>query len=645
MDKSVPVSRFSRPLKTSAAAVALTLLLGMLIAVVSGPSTAFADGGTASLSGTVTDASAPGTDIADVSVEIDSQDGQYADLTTTADDGSYAFSAIPAGSYTLSFQPAQGSNFLIQLWQNKSINDPATYFPVADGQVLTGMDAALKPGATISGTVDGVDAPGVGLADVDVEVQSADGGSGSGQASTDADGNYSVVGLPADTYNVQFQVNDGIHIGQWWNNQPTFATAGLVTVGNAAAVANIDAHLAVGATISGRVDVAGSPDTPLAGATVTAFGPGEFTIQSTTTDDSGDYTITALPDAAYTVMFEGPDGTNLGTQYWQDAATLADATPVSATDTHPATGIDAVLSPGATISGTVFAPGKPKIGLANVDVSIFSAVGGGPVASATTNRHGRYSVSGLAAGSYSVSFFPQPDAHAAVEWWGGTFIQTGAKSVTVTAGQTVTHISQQLIVGSKISGTVVDAGTPTSPDGNVEVALWASDQVQGKSATPPRQTNTDASGNYSFPNMGPGTYTIFFGEEGPDFLGQWWKDEPTQAKATRLVVTLNKPSSGVNATLAPSVIKAGTPRIVGQARVGRTLTAKPGVWKPKSIIFTYQWLRNGVAIPGAISTTYIPTTTDIGATLTIAVTGEIPATESEGRRQTVTSAPTRAVRA
>ena len=639
----------SQPLPFSAARkrpalVAFVLVLALLGAVLSAlgqASSARAEGGTASLSGTVTGAS---SGLQGVFVQIISQDGQYEDNASTAQDGTYSFATIPAGSYTLDFQPAQGTNFLEQWWQGKPTQSTANYFTIVDGQTLTGFDAGLLPGATITGTVDGADALGVGLADVNVSVQSLDGSAG-GQGVTDADGNYSVVGLPASTYDVQFQPQDNVHVAQWWNNKPTFATAVDVAVSSAGTVSGIDAHLAVGATISGTVDSAGSPAVPLAGAEVSATSIDELTNARATTDASGNYTITGLPDGTYTVEFDGPDGTNYGTTLWQNATTFQTATPVTLSSNHSAAGIDAVLSPGATISGAVYAPGSPKVGLADVEVNIFSTSGGWSVGSANTDRHGRYHVANLAAGSYSVQFVPMPDSNAAIEWWGGSFIETGAKTVTVSAGQTATNISQQLIVGSAISGTVVDAGTPTTPDSNVEVVLWPSDQVPGNQFFPPLEAFTDASGNYSFANIGPGTYTVLFGEEGPNFESQWWRNKPTQAKATKLVVKLAKPSTGVNATLAPAVITAGTPRIVGQARVGITLTVKPGVWKPRSVIFTYQWLRNGVAISKATGSTYLLTSADVGAKLSAQVTGEIPAAESQGQQEVVTSAPTHKVRA
>jgi peptidoglycan/xylan/chitin deacetylase (PgdA/CDA1 family) len=63
------------------------------------------------------------------------------------------------------------------------------------------------------------------------------------------------------------------------------------------------------------------------------------------------------------------------------------------------------------------------------------------------------------------------------------------------------------------------------------------------------------------------------------------------------------------------------PTITGTPKVGQVLTAVPGAWGPGTVAFTYQWLRAGVAIPGATGATYKPGDSDIGATLTVSVTG------------------------
>lgn len=63
------------------------------------------------------------------------------------------------------------------------------------------------------------------------------------------------------------------------------------------------------------------------------------------------------------------------------------------------------------------------------------------------------------------------------------------------------------------------------------------------------------------------------------------------------------------------------PTISGTGRVGSRLTASAGAWRPSPVTLTYQWRRNGAAIAGATSRTYVLTKADAGASVTVSVRG------------------------
>ncbi|WP_160158508.1 excalibur calcium-binding domain-containing protein [Cellulomonas sp. SLBN-39] len=63
------------------------------------------------------------------------------------------------------------------------------------------------------------------------------------------------------------------------------------------------------------------------------------------------------------------------------------------------------------------------------------------------------------------------------------------------------------------------------------------------------------------------------------------------------------------------------PTISGAGRVGSRLTASAGAWRPSPVTLTYQWRRNGAAIAGATSRTYVLTKADAGASVTVSVRG------------------------
>ncbi|MGC4175166.1 glycosyl hydrolase 53 family protein [Demequina sp.] len=58
----------------------------------------------------------------------------------------------------------------------------------------------------------------------------------------------------------------------------------------------------------------------------------------------------------------------------------------------------------------------------------------------------------------------------------------------------------------------------------------------------------------------------------------------------------------------------------GYAKVGNTLNAHRGIWSPSPSSYKFQWLRNGVAIPGATSVTYKLTSADKGKKVSVKVT-------------------------
>lgn len=86
------------------------------------------------------------------------------------------------------------------------------------------------------------------------------------------------------------------------------------------------------------------------------------------------------------------------------------------------------------------------------------------------------------------------------------------------------------------------------------------------------------------------------------------------------VYAVNKAANNQVIKITPKAVTPGTPAISGTARVGRTLTAIDGEWSEGADL-TYQWLRNGVAIPAATKKTYTTTVADYRRNLSVRVTG------------------------
>ena len=100
----------------------------------------------------------------------------------------------------------------------------------------------------------------------------------------------------------------------------------------------------------------------------------------------------------------------------------------------------------------------------------------------------------------------------------------------------------------------------------------------------------------------------------------------TGPSAKAYAATYNPTNVTLSVNPGPGSIQA--PTITGTPAVGQTLSCSSGTWSPKNQTFTYtyQWNRDGSAISGATSTTYLVDPSDQGHTLTCSVT----ATDNSG---------------
>lgn len=85
-------------------------------------------------------------------------------------------------------------------------------------------------------------------------------------------------------------------------------------------------------------------------------------------------------------------------------------------------------------------------------------------------------------------------------------------------------------------------------------------------------------------------------------------------------VTTSKVSSLTTAVATGTFASAPTPTISGTAQFGQTLTAVTGTWS-NSATLTYQWKRSGSATVLGTAARYTVGVADVGATLTVTVTG------------------------
>src|SRR6185437_16569201 len=83
---------------------------------------------------------------------------EQGDGAVTGPKGGYSITGMRAGSYTLDFEPGCGftntsTSYAPQYYDNALNHSAATPVHLTSGQVLTGINAALQSGGTVTGQV------------------------------------------------------------------------------------------------------------------------------------------------------------------------------------------------------------------------------------------------------------------------------------------------------------------------------------------------------------------------------------------------------------------------------------------------------------------------------------------------------------
>jgi acid phosphatase len=189
--------------------------------------------------------------------------------TSTDNNGSYTFSNVPAGSYSVtashSGYNSQTSSVSVTAATTSTLNFQLTPISTTSPGTISGKVTNISTGGAISGAT-----------------VSYSGGS----TTTDTGGNYSFANVTPATYNVT-----ATHSGY-------FAETKSVVVGSGAA-ATLNFALATGGKVAGTVT--NSTGTVISGASVTITGGSISTTVNTTTNSSGVYNSNWVPVGSYTV--------------------------------------------------------------------------------------------------------------------------------------------------------------------------------------------------------------------------------------------------------------------------------------------------------------------------------------------------------
>ncbi len=366
--------------------------------------------------------------------------------------GEYTISGLSTGSYTVEFDPFFEGLYLRQFARDVS---------VAAGSTTSGIDAVLPIGGKITGRV--TKSGGTGLANINVCAANSEGGE---CGTTNANGEYTISGLPSGSYYVDFSPGGegGAYLSQLYEGGMVAVAAGSTTLG-------INTEMHPGGVLTGKVTAAAGGAT-LANVEVCAEGRTIVLRICTTTSATGEYAFSGIPSGSYGVHFSPEyggghyrEGGNYLPQYYDDTTSYSEAEVVSVVaGGAPTSGVDAELVSGGQITGMVTAAAGGTA-LANIRVCLGEPPVSEGFSCAITNSEGEYTIWGLSSGSYDVQF-----SRGGYDEVGNNYLTQSDYGVSVTAGSTTTGIDAAMATGGQITGRVTAAASGAAL-ANIEVCV------------------------------------------------------------------------------------------------------------------------------------------------------------------------------
>ncbi len=328
-----------------ALAVLLTAL-GLLA-----PASALASS-TGRISGTVTEYAPPHNPIEGIEVCADEAGSEFGEFpgercSTTTKQGEYTISGLPSGSYKVEFlaPPEGGLNYITQYYNGASSLETGMAVAVSSGATTTGINAEMKVGGKISGTVTDASThsalEGIFVCAIASSREFGD------CVMTGAGGEYTISGLAGGNYKVAFGPGGSTpgYVVQYYSGASSLETATAVPVTVEQTAAGINAQMQVGAKISGTVTNAAT-GSALKGVLVCALVSSSEPAGCELTNSSGQYTIEGLASGQYKVGFS--DGRNFQVQYYNNKTSYPEAQLVSVLAPNAITSINAALLPTGT---------------------------------------------------------------------------------------------------------------------------------------------------------------------------------------------------------------------------------------------------------------------------------------------------------
>jgi hypothetical protein len=263
-----------------------------------------------------------------------------------------------------------------------------------------------------------------------------------GCAESEANGSYAIPGLDPGSYFVEFWAGSQGYRTEYFEG---------VTVGEGGEV-TLDAELSLKATLTGTV-LATADGLPVEEVEVCAVDVewNEYANCAWTGSD-GTYTLPLYEGEFKVEFWPGPSGRNLALQFYDHEDRWNDAKVISLTEGESASGVDADLAPGATLSGHV--SDASGTALEEIRVCSIYVPTGQLWICGWTGSTGNYSMRFHSAGDYKVVFSPElteffPEAWPEddgfpTEFWDNQTTLAAANVIPLSTGQSVGGINAAL---------------------------------------------------------------------------------------------------------------------------------------------------------------------------------------------------------
>lgn len=420
------------------------------------------------------------------------------------------------------------------------------------------------------------------------------------------DGTYAMAVSPGD-YRLLFSPGDGVHAQVFNGKAVVLDDAPVIEVASGASVTR-NMKLAVGGVIKGRLlDEEGDPIPGSSVGTMYKTETGLATFGAST-DAEGRFTLPALAPTP-TVLYSFDAALAHATVYSGNGFVPTDAKQLKPKPGETIKNVELVAPLGATVSGVVRTEAFTNIA-GSVSAYIQDESGDWVYLNTDPLEWGSYSIAGLPPVPILLRFYTSVADYRSSFYFDNRVLQQNATLLELIPGASVIANGTFFTIdGAVTAGTVTITGVP-----RVGETLTA---VLGAGWSPDIEVTyawNDGEGN-AIPGADDATYKLRASDLGTS-VGVW-------VGGVRVDLSYTE----VGEYLAPAVVEPGiiqpapVPRISGKAKVGKTLTAKPGDWM-NGVDLSYRWFANGTKISGEKKAKLKLTGAQRGKKITLSVLAE-----------------------